>query len=45
MGGGGYRTFNIIMVHYSSECSLSTTASYTPGQAEYHLAVIEASVL
>lgn len=42
---GSYRTFDIIMVHYSSESSQCASASYTRGQAEYHLAVIEASVL
>lgn len=50
-GGGGrsrrgsYRPFDIIMVHYSSEGSQRATASYTRGQTEYHLALIEASVL
>lgn len=41
--GGSYRPFDIIMVHYSSESSLCAAASYTRGQGEYHLALIEAS--
>lgn len=43
--GGSYRPFDIIMVHYSAESSLCAVASYTRGQGEYHLALIEASVL
>lgn len=43
--GGSYRQFNIIMVHYGSESSQSASASCVRGQREYHLAVIEASVL
>lgn len=43
--GGSYRPFDIIMVHYSSKSSQCAAVSYTRGQTEYHLAVIEASVL